>query len=83
MPIPLAGRSKDWVRNYFFESRRGHGRLSLVSVVLLIEFSVMDGSLEQNSSTERVVCQCDCVPRVLRRPWSTRGCGTVKKKKSK
>jgi len=47
--------------------------------VMLVEFSVMDVSLEQSSPAEHVVSQCDCVAWVLMRPWSSRGCRAIKK----
>jgi hypothetical protein len=43
--IPLATRCKAWVCNCVFESRRGHGRLSLVSVVCVVGRRLRDGRI--------------------------------------
>jgi hypothetical protein len=59
LPIPVAARSKEWVCRplaYWdcgFESRLGHGCLSLVSVVCCqVEVSATGWSLVQRSPTE-------------------------------
>jgi hypothetical protein len=58
-----------------FESRRGHGCLSLVSVVCCqVDVSASGWSLVQRSPTECGVSECDCGASVMRRPWPTRGC---------
>jgi len=61
-PIPVATQSNSWLcgRSLFgivgFESRREHGRLSLVSVVCgQVEVSASSRSLVQRSPTERGV----------------------------
>jgi hypothetical protein len=65
-PIPVAARTKAlglrplacW--DCGFESRRGHGCLSLVSVVCcLVEVSATGRSLVQRSPTECGVSECD------------------------
>jgi hypothetical protein len=68
-PLPLAC----W--NYGFETRWGHGCLSLVKVVCCqVEVSETGWSLVQRSPTERGVCQCDREASIMRRPWPIRGC---------
>ena len=58
-----------------FESRQGHGCLSLVSVVCCyVEVSVSDRSLVQRGPTECGVSECDRESSIMRRPWPT---GTV------
>ena len=53
-----------------FESRRWHGRLSLVSVFCCkVEFSASGWSLVQRSPTESVVFECDSEASIMRRPW--------------
>jgi hypothetical protein len=53
-----------------FESHRGHGCLSLVSVVRQVEVSATGWSLVQRSPTECGVSKSVIVkPRKLRRPW--------------
>jgi hypothetical protein len=57
-----------------FESRRGHGYLSVVTVVCCqVEVSATGWSLVQRSSTECGVSECDCEVSIMRRPWPTRG----------
>jgi hypothetical protein len=52
-----------------FESRRGHGCLSLVSVVCcLVEVSASGCSLVQRSPTECGVSECDREDSIMRRP---------------
>jgi hypothetical protein len=69
-----------------FESRQGHGCLSLVSVVCCqVEVSAMGWSLVQRSPTECGVSQ-KCViakPRKMRRPRPLRGYRAIGKKKKK
>jgi hypothetical protein len=72
MPIPVAARSKAcW--DYGFESRRGHGCLSLVSVVCCqVEVSATGWS---RGALTGVMC-LKCVitkPREMRRPRPPRG----------
>ena len=58
-----------------FESRRGHGYLSLVSVVFCeVEVSASGWSLVQRSPTECGVSECDREDSIMRRPWPIRGC---------
>jgi hypothetical protein len=67
-----------------FESRLGHGCLSLVSVVCCqVEVSVTSWSLVQRSSTECGVSK-KCVlvkPQKMRRPRPPRGCRAIGEKK--
>ena len=52
-----------------FESRQGHGCLSLLSVVWCqIEVSASGWSLVQSSPTECGVSECDGEPSIMRRP---------------
>jgi hypothetical protein len=88
-PIPVAARSKAWVYGVGlrpiacwdcgFESRRGHGCLSLVSVVCCqVEVSAMGWSLVQRSPTERGVSKnCDREATTMRRPRPPRGCRAI------
>jgi hypothetical protein len=65
-----------------FESRGGHGYLSLVSVVCCqLEVSASGWSLVQRSPTECGVSECDCEASTMRRPWPTRGCRAVGRRK--
>jgi hypothetical protein len=61
-----------------FESRWGHGCLSLVSAVCCQEAVSASGwSLVQRSPTECGVSECDGEASTMRRPWPTRGrCAT-------
>ena len=61
-PNPVATRSKTWVSGRWgFESRRGHGYLSLVIVVCCqAEVSATGRSLVQRTPTD-CVCVCVCV----------------------
>ena len=78
----MAARSKAWVccrlacRDCGFESRRGHGCLSVVSVVcdVQVEVSASGCSLVQRSPTE-----CGREASIMRRPWPTGGCCAVQK----
>jgi len=57
-----------------FESRQGHGCLSLVSVVYCqVEVSASEGSLVQMTPTE-----CYREVSIMMRPWPTRGCCVLK-----
>jgi hypothetical protein len=57
----------------------GHGCLFLVSVVCCqVEVSASGWSLVQRSPTE-----CDREASIMSRPWPTRGCCTMKKKRMK
>jgi len=63
-----------------FESRRGHGCLSVVSVVCSrVEVSATDRSLIQRSLTECGVSEYDREASIMRRPWPTRGCYAIEK----
>jgi hypothetical protein len=65
-----------------FESRRGHGCLSVVSVVCCqVEVSASGWSLVQRSPTECGVSECDREASTMKRPWPTRGCRAIEKKK--
>jgi hypothetical protein len=66
-----------------FESRRGHGCLSLVSVVYQAEVSVSDLSLVQRSSTECGVSDCDHKSSIIRILGHTGLLRHGKKKKKK
>jgi len=55
--------------NCGFESHRGHGCLSLVSVEFCqVEFSATDRSLLQRSLTECGVSKCDREASILKKP---------------
>ena len=57
-----------------FESRRGHGCLSRVSVVFWqIEVSATDRSLVHRRPTECNVSESDREALIMRKPWSTEG----------
>jgi hypothetical protein len=78
LPIPVAARCKTWglrpfaCRDCGFESGRGHGFLSVVSVVCCqVEVSVSGRSLVQRSPTECGVSECDREASILRSPWPT------------
>jgi hypothetical protein len=63
-----------------FESRRGYGYLSLVSVVYCqVEVSAPGWSLVHRSDTECVMSDCDHETSLMRRPWPTGGCCTMVK----
>jgi len=56
-----------------FESRRGHGCLSLVNVVCCqVDVSAMGRSLVQRSCTECGVSECDRGTSTMRMRWPTR-----------
>jgi hypothetical protein len=64
-----------------FESRRGHGCLSHVSVVCCqVEVSAVGCSLVQRSPTECGVSECDREASIMRRPWPTGGCRAIRNK---
>jgi len=66
-----------------FESRRGHGCLSLMIVVCCqVEVSASGWSLVQMSPTECGVSECDHEFSTMRRPWPTGGCCAMVKKKN-
>jgi hypothetical protein len=67
--------------NWGFESLLGHGSLSLVRVVYYqVEISASGWSLAQRSPTECGVSNvCDRQASIMKRPWLTRGCGTLGK----
>ena len=85
-PTPVVVRCKAWVgRSIFrfvgFESRLGHGYLSLASVVCCqVQVSVTERSLLQSNPTECGLSECDRAASRMRRPWPTRGCYAMKKK---
>jgi len=59
--------------DYGFESRQGHGCLTLVSFVCCqVEVSASGSSLEQRSPFDCDVAECDRES-IMRRLWSTRG----------
>jgi hypothetical protein len=67
-----------------FESRLGHGCLSLESVVCCqVEVSASGLSPVQRSPTKCDVSECDREASIMRRPWSTKGCSAMKKKEMK
>ena len=56
-----------------FESRRGHGWLSVLSVVYCqVEVSVSGGSLVRRSPTECGVSECDREASIIKITWPTR-----------
>jgi hypothetical protein len=60
--------------DFGFESSRGHGCLSVVSVVCCqVEVSATDRSLVQRSPTKCGVSECDREALIMRRAWPTRG----------
>jgi len=63
-----------------FETRRGHGCLSLVSVVCCqVEVSASGWSLLQRTPTECGVSECDREASIMIRAWPARGfCATEK-----
>jgi hypothetical protein len=81
MPIPVAARSKGvglrplWCWDSVFESHRGHGWLSVVSVVSFqVEISATSWSPVQRSPTEfGDSLLCDIETPWVRRPWSIGG----------
>jgi hypothetical protein len=82
----VAARSKTWAYGLMltgtagFESRRGHGCLSLVFVVCRQVGGPATGrSLVQRRPTECGVSECDTEASIMRRPWPTRGCPAMKK----
>jgi len=67
--------------DYGFESRRGHGYLSLVSVVCCqVQVSVTSWSLVQRSLTECGVSECDSEASIMRKPWPNGSYRAMKKK---
>jgi len=61
-----------------FESRRGHGFLSLVSVVCCqVEVSAAVRSLVQGRLTKCDASDCDRKALLIRKPWPTRGCWAI------
>jgi hypothetical protein len=85
----VTARSKAWVCLPFvcwecgFECRRGHGCLSLVSVVCCQEeVSVSGWSLVQRSPIDCCVFECDREASILKRPWPTGAVGPCKDKDS-
>ena len=64
-----------------FESLRGQGCLSVVSVACSqVEVSASGWSLVQRSPTEYGVSECDRESSIMKRPWPTRGWSTMVKK---
>jgi hypothetical protein len=62
-----------------FESHLGHGHLSVVSVVCCqVEVSAMGWSLVQSSPAKSGVSVRDHETSIMRRPWPTSGCYTMK-----
>jgi hypothetical protein len=62
-----------------FESHRGHGSPSVVSVVFCqLMVSVTGRLLIQGSPTECGVSECDCGTLIMRKPWPTRDCSAMK-----
>jgi len=58
-----------------FECRRGHGYLSLVSVVYCqVDFSASGLSLVQRIPTDSGVSGCDREASIMRRSWPTGDC---------
>ena len=84
--VIIKGRRSEWPRglrrglrplackDFGFECRRGHGRLSLVSVVCcLVEVCTSGWSLVQRSPTECGVSECDREASIMRGPWPHQG----------
>ena len=64
--------------NCGFESRRGHGCLSLVNVVCCqVEVSASGWSLVQRSATDCCVSECQQESTIMKRPWPTGGCCAI------
>jgi hypothetical protein len=81
LPIPVAGRPKHvglrslacW--GYGFESHRGHGILSVVSVVCCqVRVVASSSSLVQGIPTEFGVSECDPEASITRKTRHGRGC---------
>ena len=70
-----------WLGDCRFESRRGQGCLSFVSVACCREEVCGSGwSLVQRELTECGVSECDHEASIMRRPWPTGGCCAMVKK---
>jgi hypothetical protein len=64
-----------------FESLRGHGCLSVVSVLCCqVEVSATGWSLVQRSPTDCGVSECDREASIMWRPWPTGGCRAIGRK---
>ena len=64
-----------------FQSPRGHGCLSLLSVVCRqVEVSASSRSLVRRSPTECGVSECDCEVLIMKMPWPTRDCCAIGEK---
>ena len=67
---------------YHGRSRRGHGCLSVVSVMCFqVEVSSTGRSLVQTSPNDYCVSECDREASIMRRTLPTRGCCAMKKKR--
>ena len=78
LPRGISRGSADACWDCGFEFRRGHGYLSVVSVVCCqVEVSASGWSLVQRSPTEFDVSECDREASILRRPWSAMGCCAI------
>jgi hypothetical protein len=58
-----------------------HGCLSLGCLCCQVDVSATGRSLVQRSRTECGVSECDREASILRRPWHTKGCCAIGKKK--
>ena len=89
MRIPVAARSKTWVWGRTFagivgSNLAGGMDMFLVSVVCCqVDVSASAWSLIQRSPTECGVSECDREVSLMRKPWPTRDCRAVVKKKMK
>jgi len=82
-PRGLRRRYADACWDSGFESNRGQGCLSFVSVVCFeIEVSAMGRSLVRRSPTERGVSECDLETSTMRMSGSTRNVETRKKQQA-
>jgi len=74
--IRWSARSKAWVWDCGFESRRWHGCLSRVSIVCCqVEVTASGWSRVQRRFTEYGVPGCDHKASTMRRTWPNWGCG--------
>jgi hypothetical protein len=85
VPIPVAARSKAWVCGRSLAGiavRIPPGAVISVSFECCqVEVSASGWSLVQRSPTECGMSECDREASIMRRPWHTRGCCPIGKKK--
>jgi len=86
LPVPVAERSGVGLRppacwDCGYESHRGHGCPSVVSVVCCTGRGLCDELITRQEETYRVWCvvECDLETSWMSRPWHTEGCCAKKK----